>query len=63
MEDTIAHEMIHAYDHLRFKVDVANLRHAACTEVSYSTIAEFASRHLVRSKQADRELDRSEHQP
>ncbi|RAQ43148.1 Ku70-binding protein [Aspergillus flavus] len=34
LEDTMAHEMVHAYDHLRFKVDWAdNLRHAACTEV------------------------------
>lgn len=34
LEDTIAHEMVHAYDHLRFKVNwTDNLRHAACTEV------------------------------
>src|SRR5690348_310485 len=34
LEDTMAHEMIHAYDHLRFKIDwTDNLRHAACTEV------------------------------
>jgi mitochondrial inner membrane protease ATP23 len=33
LEDTLAHEMVHAYDHLRFKVDWADLRHAACTEV------------------------------
>lgn len=34
LEDTMAHEMVHAYDHLRFKVDWRdNLRHAACTEV------------------------------
>lgn len=34
VEDTIAHEMIHAYDHLRFKMNwTDNLRHAACTEV------------------------------
>jgi inner membrane protease ATP23 len=33
MEDTMAHEMVHAYDHLRFKVDWSDLRHAACTEV------------------------------
>jgi hypothetical protein len=30
----MAHEMVHAYDHLRFKVNwTDNLRHAACTEV------------------------------
>jgi len=34
MEDTIAHEMVHAWDHLRWKMDAeTNLRHAACTEV------------------------------
>lgn len=34
LEDTIAHEMVHAYDHLRFKLDWRdNLRHAACAEV------------------------------
>ena len=34
LEDTLAHEMVHAYDHLRFKVDwMADLRHAACAEV------------------------------
>lgn len=33
LEDTMAHEMVHAWDHLRFKVDWADLRHAACTEV------------------------------
>ena len=37
VEDTMAHEMVHAYDHLRFKVDWDNqedLKHVACTEVS-----------------------------
>jgi len=34
LEDTLAHEMVHAWDHLRWKVDWADLRHAACTEVS-----------------------------
>jgi mitochondrial inner membrane protease ATP23 len=33
LEDTLAHEMVHAWDHLRFKIDWADLRHAACTEV------------------------------
>lgn len=38
LEDTLAHEMVHAYDHLRFKLDWAggDLRHAACSEVSIS---------------------------
>ena len=34
MEDTMAHELIHAFDHCRFKVDWNNLRHHACSEVS-----------------------------
>ena len=39
LEDTMAHEMVHAYDHLRFKVDwTDNLRHAACTEVLNSFV-------------------------
>lgn len=32
-EDAMAHEMVHAYDHLRFKYDENNLKHVACTEV------------------------------
>lgn len=36
LEDTMAHEMVHAFDHLRFKVNWSdNLRHAACTEVYF----------------------------
>jgi inner membrane protease ATP23 len=37
LEDTLAHEMVHAWDHLRWKVDWMgdkDLKHAACTEVS-----------------------------
>lgn len=34
LEDTMAHEMVHAWDYLRFKYnDPKDLRHAACTEV------------------------------
>lgn len=34
----MAHEMVHAYDHLRFKVNwTDNLRHAACTEVLFQS--------------------------
>lgn len=36
LEDSLAHEMVHAWDHLRWKVDFIgekDLRHAACTEV------------------------------
>lgn len=40
LEDTLAHEMVHAWDHLRWKdVDFAgkkDLSHAACTEVRFS---------------------------
>ncbi|PGH17978.1 mitochondrial inner membrane protease ATP23 [Polytolypa hystricis UAMH7299] len=40
LEDTIAHEMIHAYDHLRFKVDWhTNMRHAACAEIRASSLS------------------------
>ncbi|CAI7586600.1 unnamed protein product [Penicillium manginii] len=40
LEDTMAHEMVHAYDHLRFKVDWSNnLRHAACTEIRASSLS------------------------
>ncbi|KAI9815532.1 MAG: Mitochondrial inner membrane protease atp23 [Pycnora praestabilis] len=38
-EDTLAHEMVHAYDHLRFKVDWRDLRHAACTEIRASSLS------------------------
>ena len=33
LEDTMAHEMIHWWDHCRFQADWTNLRHHACTEV------------------------------
>ena len=33
LEDTLAHEMIHCWDHLKWNLDDNNLRHAACTEV------------------------------
>ncbi|EAS35599.3 mitochondrial inner membrane protease ATP23 [Coccidioides immitis RS] len=40
LEDTLAHEMIHAYDHMRFKVDWDdNLRHAACAEIRASNLS------------------------
>ncbi|KAL5332287.1 mitochondrial inner membrane protease atp23 [Aspergillus crustosus] len=40
LEDTMAHEMIHAYDHLRFKVNwTDNLRHAACSEIRASSLS------------------------
>ncbi|KAL8795890.1 MAG: hypothetical protein Q9182_007474 [Xanthomendoza sp. 2 TL-2023] len=40
VEDTIAHEMVHAYDYLRFNVDLDNnLRHAACSEIRAGTLS------------------------
>ncbi|KAL1900830.1 Mitochondrial inner membrane protease atp23 [Ceratocystis pirilliformis] len=40
MEDTLAHEMVHAWDHLRWKMDAENnLRHAACTEIRASMLS------------------------
>ncbi len=33
MEDTLVHELVHMYDHCKFKVDWNNLRHHACSEV------------------------------
>lgn len=33
-EQTMVHEMVHMYDHHKFKVDWTNLRHHACSEVS-----------------------------
>ncbi|CAE6448978.1 unnamed protein product [Rhizoctonia solani] len=32
MQDTLVHEMIHVYDHARFKVNWSDLRHHACSE-------------------------------
>ncbi|GAB7339629.1 hypothetical protein MBLNU457_6222t1 [Dothideomycetes sp. NU457] len=40
LEDTMAHEMVHAWDYLRFKYnDPKDLRHAACTEIRASTLS------------------------
>ena len=38
-EDTMAHEMVHAWDHLKFKVEPTNLRHQACLEIRASTLS------------------------
>ena len=37
MEDTMVHELVHMYDHAKFKVDWENLRHHACSEVRVTT--------------------------
>lgn len=39
VEDTLAHEMVHAYDHMRFHLDPYDLRHAACMEIRASTLS------------------------
>ena len=33
MNDTLTHELVHAYDHCRAHMDWNNLQHVACTEV------------------------------
>lgn len=38
-EDTMAHEMVHAWDHLKWKVEADNLRHQACLEIRASTLS------------------------
>ncbi|KAK3209547.1 hypothetical protein GRF29_69g2233935 [Pseudopithomyces chartarum] len=38
-EDTMAHEMVHAWDYLKWKVDDNNLRHQACLEIRASTLS------------------------
>lgn len=39
MEATMAHEMMHWYDHCRFKVDQTNLRHIACSEIRANNLS------------------------
>ncbi|SPO02798.1 related to Ku70-binding protein [Cephalotrichum gorgonifer] len=40
LEDTLTHEMVHAWDFLRWKMDgVHNLKHAACTEIRASMLS------------------------
>jgi inner membrane protease ATP23 len=44
LEDTLAHEMVHAWDHLRWKMDWVgdkDLKHAACTEVGRVVYSSF----------------------
>ncbi|KZV83221.1 hypothetical protein EXIGLDRAFT_649894 [Exidia glandulosa HHB12029] len=52
MEDTIAHELIHMYDHCRFKLDWFNLRHVACTEIRAASLSGDcrASREFMRAQ-------------
>lgn len=39
MEDTLSHEMIHWFDHCRFRTDWDNLRHHACSEIRASSLS------------------------
>ncbi|KAG5513567.1 hypothetical protein PMAC_000999 [Pneumocystis sp. 'macacae'] len=39
MEDTLVHEMIHAYDHARFIVDWGDLLHRSCSEVRAANLS------------------------
>ena len=42
LEDVMAHEMVHAYDHLRFKTDLGpeeDLRKVACSEIRASNLS------------------------
>jgi hypothetical protein len=41
VESTLAHEMIHAFDHCRFKFDTKNLQHIACSEVRSNEFSRF----------------------
>jgi inner membrane protease ATP23 len=39
LEDTLSHEMVHAYDYTRFAIQPADLRHQACTEIRASMLS------------------------
>merc|ERR1719272_446361 len=39
MTDVLTHELIHAYDHCRGKVDFNNPRHLACTEIRAASLS------------------------
>ena len=39
LEDTLAHELVHAYDDSKFKVDWLNLKHHACSEIRASSLS------------------------
>ncbi|KIM50273.1 hypothetical protein SCLCIDRAFT_1225451 [Scleroderma citrinum Foug A] len=39
MEDTLAHELVHMYDHCKFNVDWQNLRHHACSEIRANNLS------------------------
>ncbi|KAF9011430.1 peptidase M76 [Cyathus striatus] len=39
MEQTLVHELVHMYDHCKFKVDWSNLRHHACSEIRANSLS------------------------
>ncbi|KAG8878205.1 Mitochondrial inner membrane protease atp23 [Tulasnella sp. 331] len=39
MEDTMVHELVHMYDHTKFKVDWKDLRHHACSEIRAANLS------------------------
>lgn len=39
VEKTLMHELIHAFDHCRFKVDWSNKKHHACSEVRAASLS------------------------
>lgn len=39
LEDTLAHELLHWYDNLKWDVDWLNLRHHACSEIRASSLS------------------------
>ena len=39
LEDTLAHELIHWYDNLKWDVNWFNLRHHACSEIRASSLS------------------------
>lgn len=55
MEDTLAHEMIHWWDHCRFKVDWNDLKHHACSEVSWKPHQIIVWKSCHRSRRWDSE--------
>ncbi|KAG8829727.1 Mitochondrial inner membrane protease atp23 [Serendipita sp. 405] len=39
MEDTVVHELIHMYDHAKFKADMTNIKHQACSEIRAANLS------------------------
>lgn len=39
LEDILTHELVHAYDYLKFQIDLTNLKHHACTEIRASMLS------------------------